>query len=1696
MDIVDTLNHLTPSDQLDSLAIGQNLECEARNELGTGILLEDSLKNMLSDKDPMFGSASSQFNPLDNEDGNFLIAGATGLDGLSGALPCPPATPVKRSVGRPRKHPRVTPPAETVAPEASTTPTPSPVNSKPRGRPRKKPTNRQLSSFLIEKGIRGSQLKKELCLGGRVHIQDLDAGLWLNPVVVLRRLTVTVGGFRIELLPGPSYDTAGGADAGQAVSLQDGLTHSGDVACAMDIKDDDATPLSPTTENQIGSGGVEEDVPLGLGPYVNPNDVQATNGTPAPNSCSEETKVDNGSVSAKQTPSTVGKDVVKPTQNLPNDTTGSTDKVDCKDKLKLFAKAMLKPKPRLPTVKNKSLVSRRPKSQIKEPNPPPSSPTKPPEKEDVTHHAKSPKEKKGVVSLKRPGEISQPEHASKVLKVQTGKPANPKPKSPGPSSSAPVRKTPSCDGHADPHDVPKNALAPNPKPERTPPSLGSPGPSSRPLEDGGQEKPKGKKPDKLLQRQKSKTARAVSVEEPPLFVPDNAPAAAKKESADEQPAESAWDGTNSCGLCKKHHGNMFMVGCGRCDDWFHGDCVGLDLAKVQEMEEEDQMYVCLKCCAEESVKAEPEVQRATKRPAPPEVEAVPEAVASTLPAKPRQGPPQALASGGVRPMKKEPDRRQSTEVKESSHKTGMFIFLCNPKHKGSSSAPKKPASAEEIRRSVRDSLKEILLQRLKESDLKMAVERASEVARKTERELFYLYKDTDSKYKSKYRSLMFNLRDSKNNVLFRRVLKGDISPANLSRMSPEELASKELAAWRQRENRHAIEMIEKDQREVERRPITKITHKGEIEIESEEPVKAAEAAESPSPTKVLDLVADLLPLEQKAESRVKVDKDTTGQHKSHLFDLHCKICTGRMAPPVEEAPTKVVKVATTVAKRPSAAAEETTKGVTTTTTTKEDNLHLTTVLEESLRNTGSSEARSSFTYTSAKDDGVSFLSTLQCMWRGFVNMAAVAKLVTRAFPVSGVLDHLTEDLPDSVQVGGRINPQLVWDYFDKIRATGTKEVCLIRFSPETEEDEISYTLLYAYFSSRKRFGVVSNNLKQVRDMYIIPLGATEKVPHQLVPFDGPGLENNRPNLLLGLIIRQRPKRDFLPVDVNETAAIIPQTKPLPVPAMSTRLPEAVEEEEEEEEAAAKKYLSSLIPTKKAKETEKPVGAPKAEEKAAEPVAEPVEDEASVEEGEQGSESNKPLRFLPGVLLGWGGELPPLPDFGTKPPPPPLLEDPRTAKPTAKSPTAVLRLDRFVIRKREPKPAAVEAAPPGASGDNNSSNNNNRPAAQRALHGTGLAAWPGAGVSLREKPPEVSTEAYLASLSSPPPNGKDADKKEDASAAAAAAAAANVSTEPKKESAEGTLSPPARSQTESPKAPLSGILKKSSVYSSAVEDNGLHLPPTATLTPLPIPAQSSGQNQSGAGSPPAVTPLPKARAPSVTVGIGSSFPSEKTKDPRVPQVVSAATAAACRPGPHGDRPEPQMDWPHCVPAATASNSGANDDVTGAPPGQLASQGPDGHGGDGSRPLPEEGQTPPAQQQQNHSDPALNTPPASHTPPSLQQDAPTEPAGRPSPSPSTTGIKDYKRPEDRYSDPWERPRHVDERDRDHHHRGHHSDKKGRHQDRHRERSRHRGHSEERRKERHRGDEHGGRHKERHRHRRDSDHENGRRSSRDSY
>ncbi len=71
------------------------------------------------------------------------------------------------------------------------------------------------------------------------------------------------------------------------------------------------------------------------------------------------------------------------------------------------------------------------------------------------------------------------------------------------------------------------------------------------------------------------------------------------------------------------------------------------------------------------------------------------------------------------------------------------------------------------------------------------------IAHDIEEKLFNLNQDINPKYKNKYRSLIFNLKDMKNQGLFRKVLTKEIGSKSLVRMSTEKLASDELAAWRE-----------------------------------------------------------------------------------------------------------------------------------------------------------------------------------------------------------------------------------------------------------------------------------------------------------------------------------------------------------------------------------------------------------------------------------------------------------------------------------------------------------------------------------------------------------------------------------------------------------------------------------------------------------------------------------------------------------------------------------------------------------------------------------------------------------------------------------------------------------------------------------------------------------------------------------
>lgn len=1601
MDIVGgPFNHLVPSDQLDdSLLLGQNLECEASDEFETGHgHPEDSLKNMLSDKDPMFGSASAQFHLLENEDVNFKLGSSADQDMTTAGVSQSPSDGEhsQSSFSRGRRHASHLQRRQTASRGRVRGRRPGPV-------PKATESNEQESTCSGNSdGDKSLAAKREALLSRRFGIHDVDSSM--NPVVVLRRLTVTVGGYKIELLPGPSH-AFGSFSTSDLQSLgfqEDAITADGLTLDLGQNQDEGAQELDNSTQEVVGEVSVgqptSDDMPMDFGPYVNPNEVQDTNSTlslkPNMNNATPRDGKTNDQIKTQ-----------KPSEHKKGNKNGTA--------VQPAVKKLLKPKQALSAAKKKPSHLTRPGLLQKVSR-------HPRDKKINTSRPENHKGKPGMVGLKRPGGPPAPKSASKIQKIQDGHPVHQTTSPPVPVSPTISRKPSSGSGpgvksvQSPPHPPKKPQNSPTPVNKTNPPVTNSQG-------DEEQDKVKIKKAEKIQHRHKSRNSRSISIEEPQLFIPDNAPVV-KKEAEGEPPPESetVWDPSKHCGLCKKPHNNRFMVGCGRCDDWFHGDCVGLDLAKVQQMEKEDQEYVCLKCCAEEDGKTGAQATEQSN---------------DKLSAKQKQKPQQSVTAGGIRPFRKEVERQPS----EDSTPRGPNVKHESKKVKISHVSSKKPSTGH-IRRSVRDSLEEILLKRLKESDLKVSSDKPAELARRIEKELFALFQGVDSKYKNKYRSLTFNLRDAKNNVLFKRVLKGEVSPADLVRMTAEELASKELAAWRQRENRHTIEMIEKEQREVERRPITKITHKGEIEIENQEPAKAPEAIEAePEPVPKAAEVPEEKPPETKVDSPKK-SIDTTNLHKSHLFDLNCKICTGRMAPPTEEAATKVVKVATTVVRRQSSATDESQHSTTTPTSALMDDLSL-RAMEEGLLNF-LPESRSDG--LSSKEDTATFLSSLESLWGGFVDMPAVARFLTKVYPVSGILDPLTQDLPDNIQVGGRISPQIVWDYVEKIRASGTKEICVIRFTPDTEEDEISYTLLYAYFSSRRRYGVVANNRKQVKDMYLIPLGSTEKIPHQIVPFDGPGLEANRPNLLLGLVIRQRLKRDFgviLPNDVSEAPSFLAESKSQVDYPQKAPVAQDVERSFNSGPGSTrKKDAADLI--KSADE-------------------EPILD--------METEENVSLRFLPGVLK--------LPGNAASASSDKLKSDSTT--PVSKTPTvdsenhaathpkpaaSASRLDRFVIKKKDHKAVKTEQVPPNSSLETSSEK-----------RGSGVV------FSLSDKPADVSTESFLSSLATAKP--KEETESSSTAAPATQESSETTSSDVLKDSViDGSCSVPKNEVVSSPiktlKASPSGILKR---VSSSAE-------------PTELKSQQSESNSEKFQQ--KVTPQPSAQPSEeckaiediqAITTISSIGKNDGLKQSRTPSFNSKIYSPPIFHSYHAGPPDPQYYPPPANPAPYLPLQPQGPPPfpfpPGPPPPQMFPQ------SDPRILAPPWSQTVPPQ---TIPAPSLTYESSLPTSSPLSKDEKGSEK-----SYSDQGDKPSRRSEETYRKDEETNR-KDSKDRDHYDKHHH---KSKHYDRDREKHRDRSHSHkerhskedryERPRERHHSSSH---YRDRDKHRRDSDYEKHKRDSRD--
>lgn len=517
-----------------------------------------------------------------------------------------------------------------------------------------------------------------------------------------------------------------------------------------------------------------------------------------------------------------------------------------------------------------------------------------------------------------------------------------------------------------------------------------------------------------------------------------------------------------------------------------------------------------------------------------------------------------------------------------------------------------------------------------------------------ENEMFEMFgSETNNKYKSKYRSLMYNIKDRKNLTLFEKISSKLIEPKQFVRLSSQELASQELANWRENENKHQLEMITKSELDLLACGNSYVlkTHKGEeviqessdrITLDPSIPVQDVVSVLNSSTVSSSDtsIVAKdnrfdkyLTPDKSLSSSTGKKDIDrsdkkdrhesrsssSSSKHKrkrsrerhssgsghghSHSHShkdrerAHDKDkdkdkkerssgsesrkdkkdhksgssssstssnrskhhhpssekdrkreSTGsktHSTPKIQKTDDniidKILKAQSTIDSILHKSSDATNVSNVSSASITSENSSM--VRQTSIANESDQEPTSTVTIPSPPVVTSELRSTTpalaetskQIIWSGSISMIDVATFQVSLSVLSGSAAMI--EFPKEFDVVGRITPDTVWEYLEKIRIS--RDIVLLRFSPQTssDDDETAYKTFISYLDSRRRLGVIKIPSKYVKDFYIVPLTSHKSLPTILKTTTGFDLEADRPDLLLGIIVRNNkaaPSANIIP----------------------------------------------------------------------------------------------------------------------------------------------------------------------------------------------------------------------------------------------------------------------------------------------------------------------------------------------------------------------------------------------------------------------------------------------------------------------------------------------------------------------------------------------------------------------------------------
>ncbi|KAK9386186.1 transcription factor S-II, central domain-containing protein [Lipomyces mesembrius] len=383
-------------------------------------------------------------------------------------------------------------------------------------------------------------------------------------------------------------------------------------------------------------------------------------------------------------------------------------------------------------------------------------------------------------------------------------------------------------------------------------------------------------------------------------------------------------------------------------------------------------------------------------------------------------------------------------------------------------------------------------------------------------------KDVGHKYRDKFRTILFNLKDIKNSLLRQRVLSGEITPDHLVRMAPEEMMNPELQKLAEAVRAESISQSILKKAEA---PRIRRTHKGEEFIGDVDPMgtlpeNAPEGEEEESSqvnpaaaTRVSHSANDeaysrrsvspFTTVEQQNTTGLISDDDSRERsHSLQLSDAGAKNSQDRRSatpsagsagadnadfdidqvwksvnspPPTD----KNSHISSSNAVQPASPQPQDRRQV-----VDED---IDRLINDDLGHNAVCEDDFDHSYSPMLE------ATVSVIWEGLISMASVSEFMGSAVQVGGPLfdgevRRWQDVIAPSIDIDGRLSKDTAASYLSEV--SSTKDLVAVSFmvkDPNLKEQERAFTRLFDYFRGRDRYGVIRNKLPNVKDAYLVPL---------------------------------------------------------------------------------------------------------------------------------------------------------------------------------------------------------------------------------------------------------------------------------------------------------------------------------------------------------------------------------------------------------------------------------------------------------------------------------------------------------------------------------------------------------------------------------------------------------------------------------